>query len=391
MAIPRYILFVEPILRYLSQRTTAVPSSEALEAAAVALSLTEADRAVELASGGPVYRNRGGWAYNLLKRNGLATAGTPGEWQLTKAGLDYASARPVLTREHIAQLVQAAKPSPGGTLHRPQGGEPQNAEIALRRARRATPEAGGRGNRKAYRLNAKPVAVGGQAEVFEATRKADQQIFIFKRARDSLDTARMRREIEVQSILAHPNIMPILDWDPFKHSWFIMPRGRRVLANLSRPIPRELLCAILRDVAAGLRFAHAAGHPHRDIKPDNIIEIGGRGEEVRWVVADWGLTRRSPGDTTDNPTRTGEFLGTLAFAPPEAHQDAHRVGPVGDIYALGKVIAWALGVVPKALVGPVVEPPWSEVVEPMTRQIAAERPQTIGEVLNLLEGCCCSK
>jgi serine/threonine protein kinase len=194
----------------------------------------------------------------------------------------------------------------------------------------------------------------------------------------------MRREIEVQSSLRHANIMPILDWDSLNYTWYVMPRGRRVMSEFTRPVEPNLLCRIVKSVAAALEVAHAAGHPHRDVKPQNIIELSGAHGEGQWVLADWGLTRRAPGATTAEWTKTGQFLGSAGFAPPEAYQDAHNVGAPGDVYALGQVIAWATGVDPVPNVSPTVMAPWQQVVGPMTQQEARKRPQTMAEVQCLL-------
>ncbi len=83
-------------------------------------------------------------------------------------------------------------------------------------------------------------------------------------------------------------------------------------------------------------------------------------------------------------TETGQFLGSAGFAPPEAYRDAHNVGAPGDVYALGQLIAWALGVDPVPNVSPAITGPWRPAVELMTCQDASRRPQTMAEVGTLL-------
>jgi hypothetical protein len=51
-------------------------------------------------------------------------------------------------------------------------------------------------------------------------------------------------------------------------------------------------------ICEALRPAHEAGWIHRDLKPSNPLQLAGT-----WTVADWGLTRRPRGQTT-NPDRT---------------------------------------------------------------------------------------
>lgn len=380
MSVPRYVLFVEPILRYLALRESSVTASDACDAAARELHLSDADRALELASGGQVYKNRAAWAFNLLKRTRLAEAPTPGQWQLTDEGRSFARANPTLTRVHLSNLVLRAK-APSSSA------PPEDLTPGPHAASFVPAELG---NRKAYRLPASPLSVGGQAEVFEATRKRDNRVFVLKRTRGPHSGDRMRREIEIQSSLEHPNIMPVMDWDPIDFRWYVMPRGNRVMSQLSRPLEHEVLCRLVTDIVAALEFAHTAGHPHRDLKPQNIIELSDA-QGQRWVVADWGLTRRAPGDTTAKLTHTGQFLGTLGYAPPEAHQDPHRAGPPGDVYALGQVIAWAVGGEPVPFVAPDVAEPWRQLVEPMTRLEVKDRIQNMAEVRRLLELVCKSR
>jgi serine/threonine-protein kinase len=156
------------------------------------------------------------------------------------------------------------------------------------------------------------------------------------------------------------------------------------MSDLPRPIDTAQLLKILDGVMAALEASHSAGNPHRDVKPPNVIEVEDEAGETRWVLADWGLTRRAPGATTARHTKTREFLGSEGFAPPEAYRNAHDVGIPGDIYALGQLIAWATGVDPVPNVSPTVQGAWQRVVELTTQQEPDRRLQSIAEVRELL-------
>lgn len=371
MAVPTYPELVEPILRYLAQFDAPVPAGQVHEAMADIFRLTDEDRRLVLGDGKPVYKDRAGWGFNWLKRAGLAEAVANGQWQLTPRGREVArTSLPPNLRARLDAVVKS------------RSGAPKSRSTRTPITRSAL------GDRKAYRLPAKPLQTGGQADVYEAIRKTDNRILILKRIRGKVSGKRMRREIDVQSTVKHVNIMPILDWDVVDYSWYVMPKGNRVMSDLSRPLASDLICGIAKSVAAALEVANAAGHPHRDVKPQNIIELVGENGEARWVLADWGLTRRALGETTAKLTKTGQFLGSEGFAPPEAYQDAHNVGLPGDIYSLGQVIAWAAGVDPVPNISPAVGAPWGQVVEKLTQQQAEARPQTIAEVQRLLAEVC---
>ncbi len=187
-----------------------------------------------------------------------------------------------------------------------------------------------------------PVGEGGFAEVWEARRRADGQIVAFKQANKRPEAlARLKREIEVQGMLAHPHVMPIWDVDPDLR-WYTMPLALGNLEKLRSRLDEDDLALIIYDVCDALAVAHSHGFVHRDVTPWNILALphassrGGR----RWVVADWGLVRRPAGQTTDRLTRSGQGLGTEGFAAPETWRAGHEATAAADVWSLGQVVGW---------------------------------------------------
>jgi serine/threonine-protein kinase len=70
---------------------------------------------------------------------------------------------------------------------------------------------------------------------------------------------------------------------------------------------------------------------HRDLKPANVlVDAAGR---VR--VADFGVALMAG---QERLTRTGAFVGTLAYmAPEQVAADRDLLGPATDVWALGAV------------------------------------------------------
>jgi hypothetical protein len=341
--------------------------AEVYERVAASLGISSDDRAVTSPSGSMSYESRVRWAFTWLNRAGLGHSPSSGEWELTAKGRELAASHPVLSEALFDKYDEKVRPS----------------SDSRKASSKQRPFPGKNEGRKAYRLPAQPLAEGGQSRVYLATRKSDGQVFAMKRAIRKFGENRMKREIEVQTALSHPNIMPIIDWDKDDFLWFVMPMGIRTMASLTLPLHSHLLMTVLKDITEALRVAHDAECPHRDIKPDNIIELA-NGSGTRWVLADWGLTRRPLGQTTSPLTRSGHVLGTEGFAAPEAYFDSHAVGPPADIYSIGQVIAWATGVTPVPNVSPVVDAPWRDIVARATRQEQTERPQTILDLQKLL-------
>ena len=93
------------------------------------------------------------------------------------------------------------------------------------------------------------------------------------------------------------------------------------------------------QLARGLAAVHAAGLLHRDVKPSNVrIDA-----EDRAVLVDFGLARL-PGSS--DVSRTGEFVGSPAYASPEQVRGESELDGRSDVYSLGATLYHALAGVP---------------------------------------------
>src|SRR5262249_6470968 len=86
-------------------------------------------------------------------------------------------------------------------------------------------------------------------------------------------------------------------------------------------------------IARAVQHAHECGIIHRDLKPANVLIC----PDGTPKVADFGLAKRL--DAGDGPTQTGTVLGTPSYmAPEQAEGHSRKVGPAGDVYALGAIL-----------------------------------------------------
>ena len=143
---------------------------------------------------------------------------------------------------------------------------------------------------------------------------------------------RFRNEAETAARLQHPNIIRIR---------FVARSGSYVYfgmdlcvdslaARLQRegPLPEADIVRIAGDVAQGLRFAHARGVIHRDLKPDNIL-IHSDGSAV---ISDFGIARALSGYVAS--TGVDMTIGTPQYLSPEQAQGRPLDARV-DFYSLG--------------------------------------------------------
>lgn len=241
------------------------------------------------------------------------------------------------------------------------------------------------GDRSNYRLEPRPLGRGGYAEVFPATIKTDGARVAFKRILHETDLeakTRLAREIDVLQKLEHNNIIQLLDFDS-ENTWYTMPLAVRALTAIELPIPTESLLPIVNDIINAMEYSFSRGYVHRDITPNNILEMDDHNGK-RWVLADWGLVRRPVGQTTARVT-TGQ-IGTLGFIAPEAWSDGHAADRRADIYALARMVAWArTGQWPVPNIELLPRDEWLVFVSRAAAMIPDQRPQDASSLRELLQ------
>jgi len=154
--------------------------------------------------------------------------------------------------------------------------------------------------------------------------------------------ARFAREVRAVAALSHPGIVEALDTGVVPAGLAGLQAGapylvmRRAEADLAhRPPARrwDAVEEVVVQVLEALAHAHARGVLHRDLKPGNLLWMGGQ----RVVLADFGISFVL-GD------RAGaEGWGTPAFMAPEQLADGWgEEGPRTDLYGFGCVVRWML-------------------------------------------------
>ena len=139
---------------------------------------------------------------------------------------------------------------------------------------------------------------------------------------------RFEREARVLSTLAHPNIVPLIDFGiDGDVSYLVMEllEGKTLadLINEGPVLPARAL-EIVGQTLRGLAFAHRQGIAHRDLKPANIFLQArpDRADHVR--LLDFGLAKFLEGVPKTTPTRDrfsaglGEFAPSRNFAVPKS-------------------------------------------------------------------------
>ena len=165
-------------------------------------------------------------------------------------------------------------------------------------------------------------------ERFVAIKILDQQAL-----KNSKFIERFKREAKNQAKLNHPNIVPVYGFTEFNGLLGIIMEfvaGETLEHVIERKSKLELAEAIgiLKQVLAGVGFAHSKGFIHRDLKPSNII-INYEGIAK---IMDFGISKSL--HDVKAITKTGTKLGTVLYMSPEQIK-AQEPTIQSDIYSLG--------------------------------------------------------
>jgi serine/threonine protein kinase len=160
---------------------------------------------------------------------------------------------------------------------------------------------------------------------------------ILAQAADDEFRARFRREVRLSSQVTGPCLVPVHDADTDSPApWLATPfvPGPTLDQHLaaSGAMHGAQLYALAAGTAAALAAVHETGIVHRDVKPQNVVlaPAGSR-------VLDFGIAHALDGTSV---TRTGVMTGTPGWISPE-HYRTGEVGPAGDVFAWGALIAYA--------------------------------------------------
>jgi serine/threonine-protein kinase len=202
------------------------------------------------------------------------------------------------------------------------------------------------------------LGAGGMSTVYRATDRVLERTVAVKVLAEHLSdddkfVVRFRREALSVAKLIHPNIVQVYDTGVDDGRHFIVMEyvegrsGAQLLQSRGRLGP-EVSVQVGVQSCSGLEYAHRQGIIHRDVKPGNLLVIGGPAGprtqgtsahdpptgEMTVKLADFGIARAAE---QTRLTQVGSVVGTAEYLAPEQAR-GEEATPSADVYALGVVI-----------------------------------------------------
>ncbi|MGW7584198.1 protein kinase domain-containing protein [Kitasatospora sp. NPDC054768] len=150
--------------------------------------------------------------------------------------------------------------------------------------------------------------------------------------------ARFRQEVAAARRVGGAWTAPVLDADtegarPWVATGYVAGPALGDAVRTYGPLPEPAVRSLGVGLAEALAHVHGLGLVHRDVKPSNVLLTldGPR-------LIDFGIARAL--DAAGGLTRSGYVVGSPGFMSPE-QANGQAVGPAGDVFSLGAVLAFA--------------------------------------------------
>lgn len=190
------------------------------------------------------------------------------------------------------------------------------------------------------------IGEGGMGEVYRAEqismrRHVAAKVLSKRLHEDPKYIDRLLKEARAAAQFNHPGLIQVHDVVQAPEITFFsmeLVQGRTLREHLrAGPIGVPQLLSVARQAADALKYAHAKGIVHHDVKPENIM----LGEDGRVKLADLGIAQPAGADIQTGASGKRTLLGTPQYMAPD-QVTGDKIDPRFDLYSLGATCYHAL-------------------------------------------------
>ena len=164
---------------------------------------------------------------------------------------------------------------------------------------------------------------------------------------------RFRRSAIVAAKVNHPNVAKTLDYIDENERTFLVEElilgedMKRALLTKTDHVDPYLVAKIFHHLSKGVAAAHHNEVVHRDLKPTNIMIVGGYNlDELK--LTDFGIAKMAEVEleegleSEESLIASATALGAIPYMAPEAIEAPETVGLPADIWSVGAIMLHVL-------------------------------------------------
>jgi len=188
---------------------------------------------------------------------------------------------------------------------------------------------------------------GGMGAVYKARHTIMERTVAIKLlladiSKDPQAMMRFQVEARAASILSHPHIVTIFEFDftknglPFLVMEYLPGETLQQALQQRKNLPWQLTVPIFLQICDAVSHAHLRNVVHRDLKPSNVMLTTDDAHRSQVKLLDFGIAKlfAAPGKTAMRLTKTGELFGSPLYMSPEQCM-GQSIDARADIYSLG--------------------------------------------------------
>lgn len=191
------------------------------------------------------------------------------------------------------------------------------------------------------------VGAGGMQEVYKATDLLLSRVVALKAPKSSSAEKRFKRSAVLAAKVNHANVAKTLDYIATSTRDYLIEEfieGCDLAGFLGKHVSRLdpfAASRVLHHLAKGLAASHHVDVVHRDLKPNNVMVVGGA-TFSGFKLTDFGIAKMAEQEMEDavdglnaGQTTSSTAFGALPYMAPEFIEDMKAAGKPSDVWALG--------------------------------------------------------
>lgn len=191
------------------------------------------------------------------------------------------------------------------------------------------------------------IGQGGMQEVYRAHDQLLERDVVLKSPKNPSAKKRFNRSAILSARVNHDNVAKTLDYVEESDRFYLIEELvegcdlGHFLRNHVAMLDPFAAGRVMHHLAKGLAASHHVNVVHRDLKPTNIMVVGGR-DFRGFKITDFGIAKMAreeideavAGDE-EGLTSSQTALGALPYMAPETIDDMQNAGKPADVWAIG--------------------------------------------------------